>query len=225
MALPMGSPTSTAVKICGLTKIFQAKSIAELGVDAIGVVGVENSPRYLAEPQRRELFAELDSYKPELQRVWVVADLDACQLAAALQGEGAPSVVQLHGKETPEQCASLRLRHPNTQWWKALRLRSQRDLCLAQTYAGQVDALLLDAWKPGELGGTGHRIPLEWLNQTTFELPWWLAGGVCAEWIPELMSQLKPWGVDASSRLEISPGIKDLKLVKALVEAVRNCQA
>ena len=224
MVLPMGSPTSTAVKICGLTNIDQARAIAALGVDAIGVIGVANSPRFIKEQQRRDLFAELNNYKPELQRVWVVADINASELSEALQGEGSPSVVQLHGQETPEYCANLRLQHPKTKWWKALRLRSQEDLHLAQTYARQVDALLLDAWQPGQLGGTGHRLPLNWLNQTSLELPWWLAGGVCAEWIPELMSQLRPWGVDASSRLEISPGIKDLKLVEALVQAVHKYQ-
>ena len=224
MVLPMGSPTSTAVKICGLTNIDQAKSIAALGVEAIGVIGVASSPRFVAEQQRRDLFAQLNSFKPELQRVWVVADPDDTDLSEALQGEGAPSAIQLHGQETPEHCANLRRQHPNTQWWKALRIRSHEDLSLAHTYAGQVDALLLDAWRPGQLGGTGHRLPLNWLHQASFELPWWLAGGVSAEWIPELLSQVNPWGLDASSRLEISPGIKDLKLVEALVEAVRQQQ-
>jgi len=114
MVLPMGSPTSTAVKICGLTNIDQARAIAALGVDAIGVIGVANSPRFIKEQQRRDLFAELNNYKPELQRVWVVADINASELSEALQGEGAPSVVQLHGQETPEYCANLRLQHPNT---------------------------------------------------------------------------------------------------------------
>ena len=54
---------------------------------------------------------------------------------------------------------------------------------------------------PIELGGTGHRIPLDWLAETELSVPWWLAGGVSAEWVPELLSRVTPQGLDASSRL------------------------
>ena len=53
------------------------------------------------------------------------------------------------------------------------------------------------------------------------DLPWWLAGGISAEWVTTLVSQVTPFGLDASSRLECSPGVKDLNRVAALVEAVR----
>ena len=107
-------------------------------------------------------------------------------------------------------------------WWKAIRLRSPEDLLRAKSYEEQVDALLLDAWAPIGLGGTGRQLPLEWLKKTNFNLPWWLAGGICAEWVPEVLNQTNPFGFDASSKIEISPGIKNMRLVNELINAVKT---
>ena len=86
-----------------------------------------------------------------------------------------------------------------------------------------VDALLLDAWVPDQLGGTGHRIPIEWLEGFRPRLPWWLAGGITPERLPKALQALAaapPVGVDASSGVERAPGDKDLGRVKQLVAAV-----
>ena len=193
-----------------------------MGVSAIGVIGVPDTPRYLAEEQRRALFHTLEQHDPDLLRVWVIANLDEASIDLALSGAGTPNVVQLHGDESAGQLQQLKRRHPTTQWWKALRVRSQSDLDVVGTYADVADAVLLDAWAPGQLGGTGHRLPLHWVDAMTLSCPWWLAGGVSSEWIPELLKEAQPDGLDASSRLERSPGDKDLNKVQALVEAVNS---
>ena len=211
-----------ALKICGLTDPDQALAIAKLGADAIGVIGVAGTPRYVADGHRRTLFQHLEQQAPGLQRVWVVANADRDAIDAGLSGEGVPTVVQLHGDESPDVCLSLRQRHPDTQFWKALRLRNPDQLQRISPYSQAVDALLLDAWNPDQLGGTGHRLPLEWLAEATIPIPWWMAGGISAEWIPELLAQIKPNGLDASSRLEIHPGLKDLGKVRDLVKALSN---
>jgi len=105
--------------------------------------------------------------------------------------------------------------------WKALRIRSPRDLERAQAYAGVVDALLLDAYVPDQLGGTGQAIPLDWLADFETPLPWWLAGGLSPERVPPVLAALNPAGLDVSSGVERSPGDKDLTRVAALVQAVR----
>jgi phosphoribosylanthranilate isomerase len=87
-----------------------------------------------------------------------------------------------------------------------------------------VDALLLDAWVSRQLGGTGHRIPLEWLGDFSCEQPWWLAGGITPERMASLSGVVNPDGFDASSGVEDAPGVKNLARVKALVRAVRNHQ-
>ena len=220
----MRMPSSPAIKICGITKLDQAKKIAELSVDAIGIIGVKSSKRFVAEKQRREIFLNLSDYSQGVKRVWVIADLNDAEIKAALSGQGQPSVIQLHGQESIERVACLRKEYPKIEWWKAISLGSPKDLQIASTYSNYVDALLLDSWLPDKLGGTGHRIPLEWLKASPIDSPWWLAGGICAEWIPEVLNKVSPWGVDASSKLETSPGIKDLSRVISLIKAVRREQ-
>ena len=210
-----------ALKICGLTDLGQALAIAKLGADAIGVIGVADTPRFVADAPRRTLFAQLEDQAPQLQRVWVVANATEETIHQGLSGVGTPTVVQLHGDESPETCLRLRQRHPETRFWKALRLRTPDQLHSVEPYADAVHALLLDAWNPDQLGGTGHRLPLDWLAQANFPLPWWMAGGISAEWIPEVLAQVTPDGLDASSRLEIRPGWKYLSKVAALVEAIK----
>ena len=220
---PLRDPRPTPeLKICGITDIEQAIAIARLGVQAIGVIGVPNTPRYVEPHQRRSLFNVLEEQHPQLNRVWVVANPEDATLEEALNGAGQPSVVQLHGTESIERCQALKQRYPRQQWWKALRVREPDDLHQLQQYAPWVDALLLDAWAADQLGGTGHRLPLDWLSDTELAVPWWLAGGVSAEWVPELLSRVTPQGLDASSRLEERPGWKNLDKVQALVEAVQT---
>ncbi len=222
MTFKIGSSTSTALKICGITSISQAKAIAAMGIDAIGVIGVDTSPRYLNESKRKDLFHELHAFSPTLERVWVIADLDNAQIKKALNGHGSPSVVQLHGNESKDRCKELRNKYPQTKWWKAIRIRTLKDLSIAREYENNVDALLLDAWSPRALGGSGQRIPLKWLKNTEFKTPWWLAGGISAEWIPDIFREVSPFGLDASSRLELKPGIKDIQKVHNLVKAMRS---
>ncbi len=213
---------SPEIKICGITKLNQAKEIALLNVKAIGVIGVKDSKRFVKDKQRRAIFSELSNYANSLKRVWVIADLNDEEIDFALTGQGQPSVIQLHGNESIERVKYLRQNHPKVEWWKAIRLRSPKDLQLANEFSTQADALLLDSWRPDKLGGTGNRVPLEWLKDFSIKPPWWLAGGICAEWIPEVLSAVKPWGIDASSKLEVSPGVKDLNQVEALVNAVQK---
>ena len=222
MTFQIGSPTSTAVKICGITQLNQAKAIASIGVDAIGVIGVKESQRFLEEEQRKEIFTQLENSFPELKRVWVIADLNDREIKEGITGAGSPSVIQLHGEESPARCEELRAKHPKIEWWKAIRIQKSQDLSSALNYKRNVDAILLDAWSPIELGGTGQRLPIEWLKTMKFEIPWWLAGGISAEWIPEILRQISPFGIDASSRLETSPGIKDIKKVQDLFNAVKR---
>ena len=207
------------LKICGLRDPAQAAAVAQLGVDAIGVIGVPGSPRFLEAEQRPALFAAMRAAAPGCRGVLVVADPLEQQWPQLELGQG-HAVVQLHGSETPQLCGQLRSRL-GCEIWKALRIRRPEDLQRAADYAPVVDALLLDAWVPDQLGGTGHPIPIEWLQGFTPVLPWWLAGGIRAERVPELLTQLGPTGLDASSGVERSPGDKDLDQVAALVAAVR----
>ncbi|MFY8149557.1 MAG: phosphoribosylanthranilate isomerase [Prochlorococcaceae cyanobacterium] len=209
------------LKICGLRSPGQAAAVAALGVDAIGVIAVPSSPRFLAPPQRSALFAAARRAHPGCEGVLVVADPGESQLGE-LEAEG-HGVVQLHGGESLEFCRSLRRRlGEKVRIWKALRIRSREDLAAAEAYSEVVDALLLDAWVAGVLGGTGHAIPREWLAGFRPAVPWWLAGGISPESVQAVLQELRPDGLDASSGVERTPGDKDLERVRALVRQVKG---
>lgn len=211
------------LKVCGLRQPQQAAAVARLGADAIGVIAVSASPRHLEPDRRPALFAALAAAHPACLGVLVVADPQGADLPELMADRG-HRVVQLHGDETVQRCRQLRRElGPELQLWKALRIRHPDDLRRAEAYAGCVDALLLDAWVPDQLGGTGHRIPIDWLQGFRPALPWWLAGGLNPERLAPALNGLAaapPDGVDVSSGVERAPGDKDLDRVAALLTAL-----
>ncbi len=216
------SKKSTAIKICGLTKTSQARSIAELKINAIGVIGVKNSPRFVPEEECMKIFNEVEKVSSSIEKVLVIANAKLEEVKCINNRSTPPSVIQLHGNESVDYCRELKNEFPGIKIWKAFRLKAINDLENICQYEKNIDAILIDAWDEKSLGGTGNRVPIELLLNKTFKAPWILAGGISAEIIPEIFSKLRPDGIDASSRLEISPGIKDIKKVASLVREIRE---
>ncbi len=216
------SKKSTAIKICGLTKTSQARSIAELKINAIGVIGVKNSPRFVTEEECIKIFNEVEKVSSSIEKVLVIANAKLEEVKCINNRSTPPSVIQLHGNESVDYCRELKNEFPRIKLWKAFRLKAINDLEDISQYEKNIDAILIDAWDDKSLGGTGNRVPIELLLNKTFKAPWILAGGISAEIIPEIFSKLRPDGIDASSRIEISPGIKDIKKVASLVREIRE---
>ena len=216
------SKKSTAIKICGLTKTSQARSIAELKINAIGVIGVKNSPRFVPEEECMKIFNEVEKVSSSIEKVLVIANAKLEEVKCINNRSTPPSVIQLHGNESVDYCRELKNEFPRIKIWKAFRLKAINDLENISQYEKNIDAILIDAWDDKSLGGTGNRVPIELLLNKTFKAPWILAGGISAEIIPEIFSKLRPDGIDASSRLEISPGIKDINKVASLVREIRE---
>ena len=216
------SKKSTAIKICGITKTSQARSVAELKINAIGVIGVKNSPRFVPEEECMKIFNEVEKVSSSIEKVLVIANAKLEEVKCINNRSTPPSVIQLHGNESVDYCRELKNEFPRIKIWKAFRLKAINDLENISQYEKNIDAILIDAWDDKSLGGTGNRVPIELLLNKTFKAPWILAGGISAEIIPEIFSKLRPDGIDASSRLEISPGIKDIKKVASLVREIRE---
>lgn len=208
------------VKICGITNAEQAVEIARMGATALGFICVPQSPRYVT-PQAIGAIADAlgQQLSTPVETVGVFVDATVETLQAAAQ-QGRLQTLQLHGEEPVELCHQLRSLWPSLRLIKALRIRSRADLDLAVRYAPAVDALLLDAYHPQLLGGTG--MTLDWAQLQTFApgCPWILAGGLSPENITQALQQLSPDGIDLSSSLEHSPGCKDLSRVDALFKAL-----
>ena len=80
----------------------------------------------------------------------------------------------------------------------------------------------MDSWSKESYGGSGKRIEQSYLENLSFSKPWWLAGGVSKEWIDDILKKIRTNGIDISSSVETSPGIKDIYKVGLLLKEVKK---
>ncbi|QLE57886.1 phosphoribosylanthranilate isomerase [Nostoc sp. TCL26-01] len=206
------------VKICGITQPQQAEAIAALGATALGFMCVPSSPRYISAAQIQLVVANLPV---NIDKIGVFANTSINEISHIVRESGLTGV-QLHGDETPEFCYQLRQSLPQVEILKALRIRRVDDLQLAAIYTPCIDTLLLDAYHPQKLGGTGQTLDWQMLQQFVPTCPWLLAGGLTPDNILAALSQIHPDGIDLSSGVEIKPGDKDLEKVGCLFQKLGN---
>ena len=214
--------TKTLVKICGITTKGQAIKMAELGADAIGVISVQESPRYIPQEKKHEIFKILKDLYPNIERVSVVKNRPIDSIIKNFLDEPNETTIQLHGDEDINYCQKLKQNIPNVSLWKAFRIKNKKDLEKIKHFENYVDAILLDSWNKETYGGSGKKIEQSYLEDISFSKPWWLAGGVSKEWIDEILRKIKPYGIDISSGVEISPGIKDIEKTRMLIKEINK---
>ncbi|TAE60084.1 MAG: phosphoribosylanthranilate isomerase [Nostocales cyanobacterium] len=206
------------VKICGITQPQQSLAIANLGATALGFICVSKSPRYVTIEQIQAAIAPLPQ---EINKIGVFANSDIREISKIVTTSGLTGV-QLHGDESPEFCSQLRQKLPQVEIIKALRVRSLEDLQTTHEYTNVADTLLLDAYHPQQLGGTGKTLDWQMLQEFKPPLPWFLAGGLTPDNIKEALSKLHPDGIDLSSGVENSPGDKNLDKVTRLFQQLNS---
>ena len=208
----------TLVKICGITSEQQAIQIAQLGADAIGIISVEESPRYIPAKSKRKIFKTLESLYPKIERVSVFKNCPIELIINNFLGSPSETIIQLHGDEDVDYCKKIRREIPNIGLWKAFRIKKKTDLEKIKPYESFIDAILLDSWNNETYGGSGKKIPSTYLENAKFNKPWWLAGGISLEWLDEILNKIKPHGLDISSSIEICPGLKDIEKTSRLIK-------
>lgn len=223
---------NTRIKICGLRDPETVALMDGLPIHEIGLVLAPSKRRVNKQdlPKLVEAIHRLktaDGATPKAVGVFVDASLDEISdlLAAAPL-----DVVQLHGNESPDYCEELRRRHSGLQLWRVFSIRDagagHADLSASaakaqlQPYAGAASTFLLDA--PG--GGTG--LPFNWsaiqaYKQAASELgiPLYVAGGLHADNVQELLQGHSPDGIDVSSGVE-TDGRKDIDKIRLFVRKV-----
>ena len=204
-----------AVKICGLTRIQDARSAARAGADFVGFIASAGFVRSKDAAFGRELGSATS-----LPVVAVTVDEPLEQLVALGEASGA-SVLQLHGEEPPEFVARLR-REGSWRVWKGLRPRSGSEITEAlDRFGPHVDGILLDGWHPELRGGSGVRFPWDVVepvrDRFPEELTFIAAGGLGPDNVADAVARLRPDVVDVSSGVEIERGIKDPARLRSFI--------
>jgi len=204
----------TWVKICGIRTLDEADVCLKVGVDALGINFWPSSRRYCDEQAALQLVKHIGD-AALVVGVFVNSSVDEVQRIRDTVGLGC---VQLHGDETPEALTAL-LPHA----YKALRAADKSIEELAQTYPGEY--LLVDAYIPGEAGGTGQTWDWRLAAPLARQRKLVLAGGLTPENVAYALAQVKPFAVDVASGVENAHGMKDPRRVAAFVEAVRGADS
>ena len=209
------------VKICGLSEPATLDAALNAGANMVGFVFFPKSPRHIASYETaRELGARVAGRATKVA-LTVDADDDALRaIVDTLQ----PDMLQLHGRETPARVAEIRATFARPVM-KALPIGSAADLGGVAAYEDVADWLLLDAPPPGGAsrpGGNAAAFDWSLLRGFTSKRPWLLAGGLDPDNVADALAISGAPGVDVSSGVEASPGIKDAAKIARFIAAARS---
>ena len=211
------------IKICGLKTEEAVDRAVALGATHIGFIFFAKSPRHM-EPADAGRLADRVRSKVKIVSVSVDAcndDLDE------IVDQIRPDILQLHGRETPDRVLTIKA-VTSLPVWKALSIADADDLRRIEPYDGIANRFLLDAKPPknSELPG-GNGVSFDWrlLGGLDPSVDYMLSGGLNKDNIGEALRVARPTGVDTSSGVESSPGVKDLEMMDEFFEAVRLAQA
>lgn len=205
----------TRVKMCGTTRQEDALAAVRLGVDALGFIFFSKSPRNIDRENARAIIAGLP---PLIDRVGVFVDANMEELVAS--AACGLSIVQLHGKESPEFCREVRRALPHCRIVKAFRVGKESTAGEFTPYAVCVDAFLLDTYIKGAPGGTGQAFDWSIIETLRLARPLFLAGGLTPENVEKAILEVRPFAVDINSGIEERPGIKDHCRLEQLLKVV-----
>jgi len=207
---------NTKVKICGITEPESLRVTIESGADFIGFVFYDPSTRNITPQNAAPLIASIPSH---IASVALFVNPTDEQLEMTLS-VARTDYIQLHGSEDPTRVKTIKSRF-NIPVIKAIGIASEEDIALARTYEDTADWLLFDTKSPNH-GGTGQSFDWALLQNKSFTKPVMLSGGLHADNVKDAMRQVSPNGIDVSSGVESSPGIKDVLKITNFIKEVKS---
>lgn len=209
------TPFRTRIKFCGLTRPGDVRLASELGVDAVGFVFAETSPRRLKPEEARAMRHAL---APLVDAVALFMNNPQEEVREVVR-QVRPSLLQFHGDEDDAFCRSF-----GVPYLKAVAMGgngSREDGIALHRRFPNAAGFLFDSHGGGESGGSGRTF--DWGRLPTgLQKPFVLAGGLTPDNVFQAVRDTMPWGVDVSSGIEVSPGIKDGDRMRRFVEEVRR---
>lgn len=212
------------VKICGVQNEKDIEIAVDAGADAVGfLVGqVHVSPYFILPGTASRLAAALPPY---IQPVLVTHYTDVDEITELLERTKIQTI-QLHGGSKPEEVGIIRDRFPHAKIIVAAHLMDERKILELMDFYALADAILLDSILPEErkVGGTGKTC--DWNLASDFvanaPVPVILAGGLCPDNVEEAISKVRPFGVDANSRLKTPEGELDAALCREFCRKAKS---
>ena len=210
------------VKICGLSTPETLDVAVDAGADMVGFVFFPPSPRHLALKTARDLGKHV---RRRAVKVALTVDADDATLADIVEALQ-PDILQLHGRETVARLRDVKQKF-GLQVMKALAVETAADLASLPFYAAVADRILFDARAPKEAtrpGGLGAVFDWHVLENLDLKLPFMVSGGLNAGNVAEAVRVTRAGGVDVSSGVERTPGIKDPEMIRAFIRAARAAE-
>lgn len=208
------------IKICGLKTEEAVDHAVALGATHVGFIFFEKSPRHI-EPADAGRLADRVRGRAKIVSVSVDADNDDLDEIIDLIR---PDILQLHGQESPERVLTVKA-VTGLPVMKALSIQVADDLKRIDAYDGIANRFLFDAKPPrnSELPG-GNGVSFDWrlLAGLDPSVDYMLSGGLNKDNIAEALAIARPRGIDVSSGVESSPGVKDLKMMDEFIDAVHR---
>ncbi|MBM3707062.1 MAG: phosphoribosylanthranilate isomerase [Actinobacteria bacterium] len=225
------------IKICGITNIYDAKKISDLGADALGFVLSTESLRRISEKKAEEIITELKDYCLSTDKkvpfmVGVFVNEKVEKIVNFIKKK-LFDLIQFSGDEEPEYLNAIKKYNKSIKIIKAIRVSTgvskypESDSItsifkMILPFKESADFFLMDTLKKGIYGGTGKSYNWDYLKDFGNNFPVIIAGGLDADNVGRAIEIIKPFGVDASSRLEEHPGKKDIKKTEDFFNAVRS---
>lgn len=199
------------VKVCGMRDTQNAADVAALGIDMMGFIFFEKSPRFVAE--------QTPPTPDGVKRVGVFVNYPIGYIFDLVSAHSL-DFVQLHGSESVEVCRELKAK--NIGVIKAISIATKDDIKLTEQYDGEVDMFVFDT-KCSGYGGSGEQFDWSILDAYSGSTPFLLSGGVDLDSVCKIKNiQHKSFvGVDLNSRFEISPALKNIDKLGEFIEKIR----
>ena len=206
------------IKICGINDKNSMLTAIDNEADYIGLVFYEKSPRNL----ELVIAESLITFRNKKSKI-VALTVDAKdEFINAIKQKIAPDYFQLHGNETPARCKEIRSKF-NTPIIKGLGIRDKTNLKEnTKSFENICDMMILDAPSSNLPGGNGKQFDWNILKGYNSKSKWMLAGGLNINNVEDAVKSTSPPGIDVSSGVEISKGIKDPVLIRNFITKCRN---
>ena len=212
---------SVRVKICGITREEDLAVAVAAGADAVGfLVGVPSSPRNLTLERAEKLLRQVPIFVDSI----VVTSPQNINWLVEICERLKPTAIQIHGKKHLD-ASEIRKRIRDTRLIKTIYVKTAP---LSETTIKDskiFDAILLDSFTKGQLGGTGRVHDWELsrqIKQAVEPTPVILAGGLNPENVKEAILTVQPYAVDVASGVELRPAVKDPEKIRAFIENAKE---